>query len=230
MNLDIKPLKLNSKFILLLAMAYVTVSISADVVAFKFVNFLGLLESGATIIFPLTYIIGDVTCEVYGWSISMRIVWIGLLCETLFALLITFIIHLPVYNIGHYQNEFSNVLGNVWLFVFAGIVSNAMAGLFNIFLISKSKIMSKGRVFWLRSLLSTLISELILVFITGIIAFMPFLNVKNTFHILLDAYLLEIIYALIFVFPAQLLVNSLRKEEGIDAYDYGISYNPFRFV
>lgn len=53
-------LKLNSKFIVFLAMAYATISIAADVVAFKFTYFFGLVESGATILFPLTYMLGDV--------------------------------------------------------------------------------------------------------------------------------------------------------------------------
>lgn len=43
-----------------------------------------------------------------------------------------------------------------------------------------------------------------------------------------DAYMLEIIYAILFVVPAKLLVNFLRHKEKIDAYDYGVSYNPFK--
>ena len=88
-------LQLNSKFILLLAMLYVTFSVAADIVAFKFVTILAAVESGATILFPLTYVIGDITCEVYGWQISMKIVWIGLLCELIFALLCAMVVYLP---------------------------------------------------------------------------------------------------------------------------------------
>ncbi|PIQ44083.1 MAG: hypothetical protein COV52_02245 [Gammaproteobacteria bacterium CG11_big_fil_rev_8_21_14_0_20_46_22] len=225
-----KPLRLNSKFILLLAMAYMTVSISADVVAFKFAYFFGLIESGATILFPLTYIIGDVTCEVYGWKIAMKLVWYGLICEALFAILITSVIHLSSSGIGQYQNEYTDILGHIWLFVFGGIISNAIAGLLNVYFISKWKIFAKGRVFWIRSILSTCISELILILLTVLIAFTPFIHIKATMHIFFDAYFLEIIYALLFVYPAQLLVNFLKRSEGIDAYDYGVSYNPFKFI
>ncbi len=60
------------------------------------------------------------------------------------------------------------------------------------------------------------------------IAFLPFINLEMTFKVFIDAYLLEIIYALLFVIPAKLLVNFLREKEKIDAYDYGVSYNPFK--
>jgi uncharacterized integral membrane protein (TIGR00697 family) len=211
-------------------MLYATVSIAADVVAFKFTYFFGLVESGATILFPLTYILGDVTAEVYGWRIAMKVVWFGLFCEALFAGLITLVIHMPSFGIGQYQAEYSNVLGHIWLFVLGGIVANAIAGLLNVFFISKSKLWAKGRVFWVRSILSTCISEFILILVVILIAFLPFIHTKATIHVFYDAYFLEIVYAIIFVIPAQLIVKFLRHSEGIDAYDYGTNYNPFNFL
>jgi uncharacterized PurR-regulated membrane protein YhhQ (DUF165 family) len=67
--LNNEPLKLSSKYILLIAMIYVAVSVAADIVAYKYTRFFGLVESGATILFPLTYVLGDVISEVYGWGI-----------------------------------------------------------------------------------------------------------------------------------------------------------------
>lgn len=224
------PLKLNSKYILLIAMLYVVVSVAADVVAYKYTRFLGLVESGATILFPLTYVLGDVVSEVYGWGISMRIVWIGLFCEAFFAGCIILVIHLPSYDIGHYQREYTDILGNIWLFVFAGIVADSIAGLLNVYFISKYKVLWGGKTFWIRSVLSTCISEFILIFITVMIAFTSDINIKEAIHVFWDAYKLEIVYAMIFAFPAQLLVSFLKNAEGIDVYDYGISYNPFKFI
>lgn len=225
-----KPLKLNSKFIMLIVMVYAVVSVAADVVAYKYTRFFGLVESGATILFPLTYVLGDVVAEVYGWGIAMRMVWFGLLSEAIFALCIVFVLHLQTYGIGHYQNEYNDVLGNIWLFVFAGIVADAIAGLLNVFFISKYKVLWHGKVFWIRSILSTCISEFILILITVLIAFTSDIHLKETIHVFWNAYLLEICYAFIFVIPAQLMVYGLKRSEGIDVYDYGVSYNPFKFT
>ena len=222
-----KPLVINSKYIIFLTMLYMTVSLAADVVAFKFGYFFGLVESGATIIFPFTYILGDVMCEVYGWKLTIKIVWLALICEVIFSVLITLVIYMPSYGIGDYQDQYVNTLGKIWFFVLAGVVSNSIAGFINIYCMSKWKILMQGKYFWMRSILSTCISEFILILITILIAFLPFIKLDMTIKVFIDAYFLEIIYAFIFAFPANLLVNFLRKKEGIDAYDYGVSYNPF---
>lgn len=202
--------------------------LAADVVAFRFENFFGFVESGATIIFPLTYILGDVICEVYGWKTTMRIVWLALLCEGIFAGLITMIIYMPTYGIGDYQDQYVHVLGNMWLFVAGGIAANIVAGLMNVYFMSKWKILTQGKIFWLRSILATCISEFVLIIVTVLIAFLPFIKMQMTMKVFVHAYLLEIIYALLFVLPAKYLVDFLRNKEQIDAYDYGVSYNPFK--
>lgn len=223
-----KPLTLNSKYILFIAMLYTTVMLAADVVAFRFDNVFGLVESGATIIFPLTYVLGDVICEVYGWKVTMRIVWLALLCEGIFAALITMIIYMPSYGIGEYQDQYVNVLGNMGLFVLGGIVANTITGFLNIYCMSKWKVFTQGKVFWLRSIIATCISEFLLIIITVLIAFVPIIKFELTMKVFVHAYFLEIIYAIIFVIPAKYLVNFLRSKEHIDAYDYGVSYNPFK--
>ena len=101
------PLKLNSKYILFLAMIYITISLAADVVAFKFENVFGLVESGATILFPFTYVLSDIMCEVYGWHTTMKVVWLALICEGIFAILISLILAMPTFGIGDYQNQYS---------------------------------------------------------------------------------------------------------------------------
>tara|TARA_R110000868_G_scaffold410505_1_gene698714 strand:+ start:1726 stop:2424 length:699 start_codon:yes stop_codon:yes gene_type:complete len=222
--------QLNSKYVLLLVMLYVAASVAADTVAYNFSSFFGFLESGATIIFPITYILGDIISEVYGWNTAMKVVWLGLLSEALFAGLILFDLSLkPFHSSGVDISHFHAVLDNMWLFVAGGIISNAIAGLLNVYFISKWKVWTKGKVFWVRSILSTCISEFILIVVTILIAFLPFYGAVFTAKVFVDAYILEIIYAFIFVIPAQLIVSFLKKSEKIDNYDYDISYNPFKF-
>ncbi|MFX7571015.1 VUT family protein, partial [Acinetobacter baumannii] len=95
--------------------------------------------------FPITYVLGDVISEVYGWGVAMRVVWFGLLSEAIFAVCIILVIHLPSYGIGHYQNEYNDILGNIWLFVIAGIIADSIAGLLNIYIISRYKVRWEGK-------------------------------------------------------------------------------------
>ena len=221
------PLHIDSKFILLISMVFVAVMIAADTVAYDFVKFFGLTESGATILFPLTYLLGDVVCEVYGWNIAMKMVWFGLAAEWFFSVAILPVLHMSSAGLLAKQGAYQEILGNMWLFVSAGVIANAICALLNVYFISKWKILTKGRVFWVRSVLSTCITEFILILITVLIAFTHAIDLKNTLRIFFNAYFLEVIYAFIFVVPAHFLVKYLRKAENIDAYDYNVNYNPF---
>src|SRR5690606_23738615 len=89
-------------------------------------------------------------------------------------------------------------------------------------------ILTQGKLFWLRSILATCISEFLLIIITVFVAFFPFIKLEMTLQIFVHAYILEIIYAFLFVYPANCLVDFLRSNEQINEYDYGVSYNPFK--
>jgi uncharacterized integral membrane protein (TIGR00697 family) len=226
------PLKIDSRCILPLAMLYLVFSIAADVVAFKFSNYFGYVQTSSTILFPATYILADVICEVYGWTTAMRIVWFGLFCEAIFAGCILLVIHIPAYGHGFpvHQKEYYDTLGGIGRFVMGGIISNIFAGLLNIYCISKWKVRADGKYFWIRSIASTCLSEFVLVVITIFIAFPTTIHMHEMIILCRNAYVLEIIYAIIFVVPAQFIVAWLKKVDRINAFDYHTSYNPFLLI
>jgi uncharacterized integral membrane protein (TIGR00697 family) len=215
--------------ILLLAMVFITASLAADVIAYKFLLIGPLLESGATIVFPITYVIGDVITEVYGYPTIKRIIWIGLGCELLFALIINFIIHSHALHRFPYQEEYKHVLGGILTFVVSCIIADIASSFANVYIISKFKIFLKGRFFALRSIFSTAIGELIMNIIACLLAFLHFTTFYSVVHIILSAYALELVYAVICVVPAQFLCIILKRAENIDAYDYNVNYNIFSF-
>jgi len=87
----------------------------------------------------------------------------------------------------------------------------------------------KGKHFWFRSIASTAISELLLVVITGFSAFTGTMSLFNVAKVAGSAYVLEIFYAFVFVWPGWILIIFLKKAEKIDIYDYHVDYNPFRY-
>lgn len=223
-----EPLRLNSKYLLLIVMAYFVAILSADVVAYKFVSIGIMTVSGATIVFPLTYLFGDVITEVYGYGIAKQIVWLSLIGELIFSLIIKGVISLPSATFANYQQAFELTDGSMYLFVAGGIVGNILSSFLNIYLISKWKILLKGKFFWVRSILSTAISELLIIGVAVVIGFTGRLSMHEQIAVFSWAYLIEIIYACIFVGPAWILSIFLKKSEGIDSYDYNVNYNPFK--
>jgi queuosine precursor transporter len=225
---DTSPLKLNAKFIVILAMLYVTASVAADAVAFRFDLIGGLIESGATIIFPITYILGDVITEVYGYPTARKLIWYGLFCELVFALLIKLVIALPYSHEIPYQTEYKDIFSPILRFVASGIVGDIASSFVNIYVISKFKIFLKGRGFVLRSIGATALGELVMNIIVCLLAFTSIASIMTVIKIIFSAYLLEMIYAVIFVFPAWALILILKRMENKDAYDYNVNYNIFK--
>lgn len=223
------PLKLNSRFILPLAMLFVTASLAADTIAYKLIGIGPILEPGATIIFPLTYLLGDIITEVYGYQTARRLIWYGLLMEFIFAFLIKGVLMLPGASFWHFQRSYDIVLSSLPRFVFAGLVGDIASSFLNAYVVSKTKIFMKGKYFWFRSILATAISELALVILTAFVAFTGKLPALSMLRLFVSAYGLEIIYAFIFVWPGLMLVRILKRSEKIDAFDYDINYNPFKF-
>lgn len=223
------PFELNSKYLLPIMMLYLMATLAADVVNFKFIMIGPLLESGATLIFPITYLLGDIVTEVYGYHIARKFIWLNLLCELIFAFIVFAVIHVQSATGIAYQNDITHALGNILRFVLAGIIANIVSDFLNVYLISKWKIFMKGKHFWLRSLGSTAVSELFLNIITGMLAFFGSMNIMHLFHLITSAYLLEIFYAIVFVWPGWMIIIYLKKKEQIDVYDYNTNYNPFHY-
>jgi uncharacterized integral membrane protein (TIGR00697 family) len=224
-----QPIKLNSKYIILLAMIFVAASLAADSVAYKIIGIGSILEPGATIVFPLTYLIGNIVTEVYGYDAARKFIWYGLVAEIVYALFVKGVLLLPSPTFWHFQNDYNVVFGSLLRFVMAGLIGDITSSFLNAYLISKWKIFTKGKYFWLRSICATAISEFSLVVLTAYVAFVgkvPFSIMLNMF---LSAYGLELVYALLFVFPGYLIVLFLKYSEKIDVFDYDVNYNPFKF-
>lgn len=225
-----EPIKLNTKYLILIVMAYFTATLAADVVAFKFVSYDHIVISGATIVFPLTYLFGDVITEVYGYNVARQVIWLSLIGELLFAVIIRLIILMPYPHFADYHQAYDTAIAPMLMFVVGGVIGNIASSFLNVYLISKWKIVLSGRHFWLRSVVSTAISELIIIGVAVVIGFSSRLSFTQEFQVFGWAYLLEIIYAFIFVWPAVYVIRFLKKAEGLDSYDLGINYNPFKIT
>lgn len=221
------------KYILFLAMLFVTIDLAAVSVAYKMVgfNFLFEINSGATYIFPMTYALGDIITEVYGYNMARKLIWISLLLQFIFSLLITVVIHLPTPHFWNGNAAYIDVFGTILRFVLAGTVANIVSNFMNVYIVSKLKIPFEGKLFWVRSILSTMISGFLL---GAIIVGMGFAgkdinSLTQTWIMFKSTYSLEVFYALALVIPAALTARFLKRAENVDVYDYHTNFNPFIF-
>lgn len=219
--------KLSYRYLIHISILYTVICLAAVTVAYKFIQAGPSMQSGATFIFPLTYVLCDVVTEIYGYHIARKLVWLSLIAEVIFAIMITIIIQLPSPENWPHQASFDYVLGSSLRFVSAGVIGVISSSFINIYIISKFKIILRGRFFTLRSIFASALGTLILVLLTGTFAFYGKISNQALFTLLTSAYLLELIYTTIAAYPASLLVNFLKKRENSDVFDHDINYNPF---
>jgi len=218
------------KYIIFLSMLFVTLDLSSASVAYKLVslNSLFQINSGATFIFPLTYGLGDIITEVYGYNMARRLIWMSLFLQFIFALLVTLDIYLPNPPFWEGEKAYIFVFGSMLRFISAGTLGNLVSNFANIYLISKLKIPMEGKLFWLRSIFSTMTSGFLLVAIVIFVGFSGHgINLRETWVMFRSTYLLEVLYAFICVIPAAFMAKFLKRHENVDVYDYDTNFNPF---
>ncbi|MFN7095994.1 MAG: VUT family protein [Gammaproteobacteria bacterium] len=225
----VTPTKLNLRFILPLALIYLMIYLAADAVAFKLIAIKSFIEPGPPFIFPLSYIVGAIIAEVYGSDISKKIIWFTLICQLLYAFLVSKVISLPPPLDWPGQASYDFVFGDILHFVFSGTIAVLASSFVNVYLIAKMKVLLDGKYYCLRNIISTAAGGFILIAIIVVFVYLPALGVKEAFQMAYDIYALELFYTIIFVFPSWAICGFLKKYEHLDVYDYNIKFNPFKF-
>jgi len=130
-----KAKNINLKYILPLALLFMTIYLAADSVAYKMVILGSALEPGPPFIFPLTYAISDIIAEVYGLSLAKKIIWMTLAFQLFYALAITAIINLPSPAFWHDEASYQVVFGHILQFVLSGTLATVLSSFTNIYII-----------------------------------------------------------------------------------------------
>lgn len=211
-----------------LTILYHTAVLGSIATAYKMVQIGDFITNGGLFIYPLTFTVADVVAEVYGYTYAKNMIWSSIICDYVFAFAVSYIVQLPSPPDWHNSEAYKVVLGHSVRFVFAGTCSILISGFVNVYLISKWKVLLKGRYFWLRSIASTAIGEIALNSIGLLIGFSGIESLSRILELGASMYICMLFYTLITATPLALIVMMLKYHEGVDAYDHDISYNPFK--
>ncbi|GCE23208.1 queuosine precursor transporter [Dictyobacter kobayashii] len=206
---------------------FVTCLITANILAVKLISPLGLLLPAGVIIFPLSYLIGDILTEVYGYSAARFVIWLGFFCNLL-AVLAFFIGGLiPSAGVWHDQKAFDAILGSTPRALFASFISYIVGEFSNSFILAKLKIATKGRWLWMRTIGSTFVGEGFdsIIFIS--IVFWNILPPALIITAILTQWIVKVLYEVAATPLTYIVVNFLKRQESIDTYDYHTNFNPF---
>jgi len=222
---DFTHVRYSSWFVIIAAL-FVTCLITANITAVKLVNLFGFILPAGTLIFPLSYIIGDVLTEVYGYRQARRVIWLGFFCNFVTVVAIWMGQILPPASFWHGQGAYERVLGYTPRLLFASFLAYLVGEFANSFVLAKMKIATKGRWLWLRTIGSTLLGQGLdsLVFIT--LAFVGTVPLRALLLAIVTQWLAKSIYEAAVTPLTYAVVNFLKREEGLDVYDHDTRFNP----
>jgi hypothetical protein len=199
----------------------------SNTVAVKLVQIGPFVFAGAIFIFPISYIFGDILTEVYGYKASRKIIWSGFVALVFMALCYWLVQALPAPAFWQNQTAYEMILGTVPRIVFGSIIAYFVGEFSNSYVLSRMKIWSNGKHLWMRTIGSTIVGEGVDSLIFGIIAFAGTIPFSSLLILILSGYIAKVVYEVILTPVTYVIVNRLKKAEGIDVYDRSISYNPF---
>ncbi|MCL2679578.1 MAG: queuosine precursor transporter [Dehalococcoidia bacterium] len=216
--------------LLVLAALFVTCLITANIIAVKIIGFgLGswdILLPASIIVFPLTYVMGDVLTEVYGYRWARRVIWLGFACNLIFVFFAWVGGLLPGAVFWEGQGAYENILGNTPRLLIASFAAYLVGSFSNSVILSRLKLITAGRWLWLRTIGSTIVGEGLdtVIFIT-----IAFYGTPDFLKLCLYHWCGKVLLETLFTPLIYKVVSYLKRAEGIDTFDKGVDYNPFLF-
>ena len=205
---------------------FITCLITANIVAVKLVEISGFVLPAGTIIFPISYIFGDVLTEVYGYRQARRVIWLGFFCNFIVVLAIWIGQLLPPSSFWDGQKAYERILGYTPRLLAASFLAYLIGEFANSFVLAKMKIATKGRWLWTRTIGSTLVGEGLDSSVFMILAFAGTIPMAALLLAILTQWVVKSAYEAVATPLTYIVVNFLKRKEGIDVFDYDTNFNP----
>ena len=210
---------------IILVLINITCLIVSNIIVVKTVQIFGLIFAASNMIYPVTYILDDVFTEVYGYKKARFVTWMSFLCNLIVVIFFAITIALPASNEFKYQTDLVNILGNTPRVLCASFLSFLAGSLSNAIVLSKLKVVTKGKFLFVRTISSTLVGEAL-----DCIIFFPFAmygTISNDalLHVMINAFFFKVGLEILFTPITYLVVSKVKKHEGIDTFDHEEEYH-----
>jgi uncharacterized integral membrane protein (TIGR00697 family) len=217
-------MKISHRLVVLIAL-FITCLITANVVAIKIVSLGFIIVPAAVFVFPFSYLFGDVLTEVYGYAWSRRVIWLGFFCNFVFVFFVWVGQKLPAAGFWDKQQAYNDILGSVPRILLASFAGYLVGEFVNSFVLSRLKVLTRGRWLWTRTIGSTIAGQALdtAIFITiafgGTPSFVPI--------VILYHWSAKVTIEIVATPATYFIVNWLKTKESIDVYDRKTNFTPF---
>ena len=207
---------------------YITMALVSLVLGFKVVHFGHFLISGAAFVLPFRYLLGDVLAEIYGYHVAKRQIWNLLLVCFVFSLIAKAVIALPSPAYWTHQAAFDFVLGKAFHVFVVASLGFLVGAMLNIYVLSRFRIMLKGRYFIIRSFFASIVGELTQYIIALSILYYSIFPPLKIAQLIFSDYLTQILFVSILTPFATILVIWLKQVDPLRVDSETIDFDPFK--
>lgn len=221
-----KDKKTVSQTFLIVAALYITCLLLSNLIAGKMWAVTDSITlPAAVILFPITYILGDVFTEVYGFRNARTVIWLGFGCSFFAVVIYLITIALPHPGFWTHQEAYATVMGTTPRVAAASFIGYLFGEFSNSMVLSRLKVATRGRRLWMRTILSTVVGEGFdsILFVT--ISFWGVMDNATVLRMILFQYLFKVGYEVLFTPVTYAVVRWMKKTEQVDTFDYNIKYH-----
>jgi uncharacterized integral membrane protein (TIGR00697 family) len=214
------------KYLEFLILTFVVVLLISNLIAQKITPIGPFNVSAAQLLFPITYIFGDIFTEVYGYAASRRAIWRGFFASVLMTAMGLFAIWLPAAPAFQNQAAFEAVFGVLPRAVAGSLLAFWFGEFANSYTLAKLKLFTNGRYLWTRTVASTIVGQGIdtVIVISFIFYDKPLAVILN---LMISGYLFKVVYEILATPLTYLVVNFLKRREVVDTFDAHTDFSPF---
>ncbi len=215
-----------SGWFLIVTVLFVAALIASNIIAVKLIVVADRVLPAAIIVFPLSYIIGDVLTEVYGYRQARRVIWLGFLANFFVVVAIWLGGLLPAASFWDGQDAYARIFGLAPRIMAASFLAYLLGEFANAYILAKIKIAMAGRLLWVRTIASTIVGQGIDsgVFIT--LAFVGTIPASVLIELIITQWLVKTAYEAAATPLTYVTVGFLKRREEIDTYDTDTRFNP----
>ena len=212
-----------------MTVTFIVCLVASNLFAAKLIHLFGLDLPGAVLVFPISYILNDCICEVWGYRKARLVIWLAFAMNFFVVIFGQFLVWMPVAPFWDGAEHFNYVFSLAPRIALASLLAFLVGSWLNAAVLSKMKIASGGRLFGVRAIVSSLAGEGVDSLIFMPIAFWG-LPVGTLATMMLCQVSFKVVYEIIVLPLTARVVQWVKVRESVDTFDKNISYNPFKIA
>ena len=217
----------NYKYLGTISVFFVSILLISNVASTKIVDFGWFTFDAGTLLFPLSYIFGDILTEVYGYKRTQRVIWLGFFMAFLMSFIFILVGKLPPAADWGNQEAYNAILGYTPRIVLASLIAYLAGSFSNSFIMAKMKLLTQGRMLWARTIGSTVVGEFVDSTLFILVAFFGVLPNSLLLTLVISNYIFKTLVEVMLTPVTYKVVAFLKNKEGEDYYDKNTNFNPF---